>query len=71
MVCSLNLTQREAPKQLNPINMIFPLLLHQIIKHIGARVRLSYYQHMDDARLYAALIMGELHFLGSGLFLQY
>lgn len=54
MVCSLNLMQREAPKQLNPINMILPLL-HQIIKHIGARVRLSYYQHMDDGRLYSAL----------------
>lgn len=71
MVCRLNLTEREPPKQLNPINMIPPhpthffFFLRQIIKHIGAKVRPSYYQHKGGREAMSNFIsvIGELDFL--------
>ena len=50
MVCRLNLTERETPKQLNPINMILPLLLRQIIKHIELHQVII--NTREDGRLY-------------------
>lgn len=75
MVCRLNLTEREPPKQLNPINMIPPpLLLHQIIKHIGAKVRPSYCQNKGrrEAIYYKQLtpIIEELHLQGCPMWLR-
>lgn len=52
MVCRLNLTERETPKQLNPINMIFSPSSLKLLNTLVLKLGQVLINTREDGRLY-------------------